>query len=269
MGLTREQVERRRAAAADRVVHLQQSPKLGAIAIAQEDLALCDAAIAHLAARERSVQGWVVINANGDLLCVELNPRNAAGLWEGQTCQPVTITINAAEDDKRCWFSPDVSDVCALGTLGCSKDHTHELPSEPPPATPVSKEDVDAVHQGLRDGRIEYLDSAPVAESAEAAVDELMHGVYAYARIAHEFYKVADGDNSDERTRLRDAANVEATKLRIRLSAAFNERKADGIRKGLEMANDRATQVIEDGAASVWSVQLAIHALLDAQKEGV
>jgi len=230
---------------------------------AEHIVGICDMALAHLAAKERSVQGWALFGPSTmEAISLDrgyINERMTL-FGKGYTFQPVTITINAAQE-KRAYETVMVDG---------EPMETGNYIDVPAPAAPVNSS-AGPFCSG-------QTTAAPVAESAEAAVDELMHGVYAYARIAHEFYKVADGDNSDERTRLRDAANVEATKLRIRLSAAFNEHKADGIRKGLEMANETCDEVYynlkkehrteaADGALACRTEVRA--ALLDAQKEGV
>lgn len=125
MELTKEEIEEYRIG----------MRKMYAIALHSEVDALCGMALAHLAARERSVQGWAVMRPSREMITVSLtedgawaNDADIRGrlVLDGYTCQPVTITINAAGQESNGRGNADA----------CEADKTASVPA---PAAPVAE----------------------------------------------------------------------------------------------------------------------------------
>ena len=167
------------------------------IIVGSEVRMLGQMALADLAAKERSVQGWAIVSRDGKLWHVEPD-ENEAYTWtaacgdggvspdelrrEGNTCQPVTITINAAGQEQ---------------IVAADQSTASEVPAP----------------------------TAPVAESAEPAIDR------ATRRTATEITRLTTkypGLGQDV-----FVAEFEYNRVFNALNARQHDR-ADGIRKGLE-----------------------------------
>ena len=214
--------------------------------------ALCDAALAHLAASERSVQGWAMLDDDGTIMAVTAFHVSDEIIKRGDY-QPVTITINAAGQEE---ISADTAPtpvpaatIVQLLQLGASikRDHYYDeyvVELSPYPVQRAARIE-DCLHGLLR--LRSTSDPAPAAPVTKPSnLSQLLHR-------AIEEKPVAESD-----------------KMFLLAAARLKEGEAIGIRKGLEMAAQHFEKE-GDQRFDVDGNWLAknIRALLDAQKEGV
>lgn len=216
----------------------------------QEDLQRHDVAIAglrealaHLAAKERSVQGWAVVGPDGKVLGVNLSePFFTGDSYEvglGFTCQPVTITINAAGQGSVPTRSEKESQVATEPQEGRSDS----APAAPVDATAWTNDHADEQYSmsmlASKEDLLRHA-SAPVAESAEHAHFAIPVVECAYDAVDRELPPVVYEE--DARRAIKQAERL-------------------GIRKGLEMARNECSH-----AVSASDAYNRVQVLLDAQK---